>query len=234
MNRGLTVFLLALSTLLAGLLVWLWVGPSGALRGVHWQPPSAVRPDLGSLSTTSIQRDDADASRFMAILDRPVFSPTRRPPPPPPPPKVAVPVRPDPLDGIHLYGLFSGGGVGGVIARVEGKTRRIKVSEPVGDWSLKEIRPRDVVFAKGGGETRVVPLMQASQAAGAAAPRPAFAAPVWPGAASAPAAAPAPAAAAAPRPAPAPAPAPQQAPAGGAGRPGSGAPSSPFVIGGSR
>lgn len=173
----------------------------------------------------SVQRDDADASRFMAILDRPVFSPTRRPPPPPPPPKVVVPVRPDPLDSIHLYGLFSGAGGGGVIARVEGKTRRIKVSEAVGDWSLKEIRPRDVVFAKGG-DTRVVPLMQASQAAGAVPPRPAFAAPVWPGAAPAPTPAPA---AAVPRPAPA-----QQAPGGAAARPGGAAPSNPFVIGGSR
>ena len=228
MNRGLTVFLLAVSTLLAGMLVWLWVGPSGALRGVHWQPPSAVRPDLGSLSTMLIQRDDADASRFMAILDRPVFSPTRRPPPPPPPPKVVVPARPDPLDGIHLYGLFSGGGVGGVIARVEGKTRRIKVSESVGDWSLKEIRSRDVVFTKAGGDTRVVPLMQASQAANTVAPRPAFAAPVWPGAAAAPAPAPAPVAAGGPSPAPA------QGAIGGAARPGGAAPSSPFVIGGSR
>lgn len=234
MNRGLTVFLLVLSMLLAGLLVWLWVTPSGALRGVHWKPPAAVRPDLGSLSSMSLQRDDADASRFMAILDRPVFSPTRRPPPPPPPPKVAAPVRPDPLDGIHLYGLFSGEGVGGLIARVEGKTRRIKLSESVGDWSLKEIRPRDVVFAKNSGETRVVPLMQATQAAGSAAPRPAFAAPVWPGAA--PASPPTPAAPSAAAPADAAtksAPA-QQAPVGAGAKPGGAAPSNPFVIGGSR
>ena len=229
MNRGLTVFLLALSTLLAGVLVWMWIGPGGALRGIHWQAPPAVRPDLGSLSTMSVQRDDVDSSRFMAILDRPVFSVTRRPPPPPPPPKPVVVAKPDPLDTIHLYGLFSGASGGGVIARVDGKTRRVKVSEAVGDWSLKEIRPRDVVFSKGG-ETRVVPLMQASQAAaGAAPPRPAFAAPVWPGAAPTPAASPAPAPAAAVRPAPA-----QQAPASGAAKPGGAAPSSPFVIGGSR
>jgi hypothetical protein len=227
MNRGLTLALLLLSTLLAGLLVWLWVGPDGTLRGIHWRPPAAVRPDLGSLSAMSIRGDDADVGRFLAILDRPVFSPTRRPPPPPPPPKAAVPVRADPLDSIHLYGLFSGAGGGGVIARVEGKTLRVKLSESVGDWSLKEIRPRDVVFAKGG-ETRVVPLVQASQAAGGAAARPAFAAPVWPGNAPVVAPAPAPAAAAAQQP-PA-----QQQPAGGAAKAGGAAASNPFVIGGSR
>lgn len=216
MTRGVTLVLLFLSTLLAGLLVWLWIGPDGTLRDVHWRPPAAVKPDLGSLSATSVQRDDADVSRFMAILDRPVFSPTRRPPPPPPPPKVVVPVLPDPLDTIHLYGMFSGAGGGGVIARVEGRVRRIKVTEPVGGWSLKEIRARDVVFAKGA-VTRVVPLLQATQAASAQAPRPAFSAPVWPGAAPAPAGAPS----AQPQPA-------------AAARPAGPPPSNPFVIGGSR
>lgn len=218
MNRTVTLVLMVLATLLAGLLAWLWIGPNGSLRGIHWQAPAAVRPDLGSLSTASLQGGDADVSRFMAILDRPVFSPTRRPPPPPPPPKVVVPPRPDPLDTIHLYGLFSGAGGGGLIARVEGKTRRVKVSEAIGDWTLKEIRPRDVVFAKGA-ETRVVPLVPARQAAGGAAPRPAFAAPVWPPAAP-------PAAAAPPVSAP--------PPAASAAPPGAAAPSNPFVIGGSR
>ena len=221
MNRSVTFVLLFLATLFAGLLVWLWVGPNGTLRGIHWQPPAAIKPDLGSLSSTSIGHDDAAVSRFMAILDRPVFSPTRRPPPPPPPPKVVVPVRPDPLDSIHLYGLFSGAGGGGVIARVEGKTRRIKLSEAVGDWSLKEVRSREVVFGKGG-ETRVVQLLQSSQAAGAAAPRPAFAAPVWPSAAPAAAPAPVPAAVT------------QQQPAGAAAKPAGSTPANPFAIGGSR
>ena len=230
MSRRITLMLMCMATLIGGVLVWLWIGPNGALRGIHWRPPAAVRPDLGSLSAASIQGADADVSRFMAILDRPVFSPTRRPPPPPPPPKVVAPVRADPLDTIHLYGLFSGAGGGGVIARVDGKTRRVKVSETVGDWSLKEIKAREVVFVKGG-ESRVVPLMQASQAAGAAVPRPAFSAPVLPGAAAAPAAA-APAAAGPQRPAP-PQSA-QQQPGGSAAKPGGPAPSNPFVIGGSR
>ena len=51
-----------------------------------------------------------------------------------------VAARADPLDAIHLYGLFGGSGGGGVIVQVEGKTRRVKVSEAIGDWNLKEIR----------------------------------------------------------------------------------------------
>ncbi len=223
MTRPATLVLMALNLLLAGLLLWLWLDPNGTVRGVHWQPPAAIRPDLGSLSAASIQRDESDVNRFMAILDRPVFAPTRRPPPPPPPPKPVVPVRADPLDTIHLYGLFSSAGAGGVIARVEGKTRRVKVSEAVGDWRLKEIRPRDVVFTKGG-ESRIVPLVQAGQATGAPPPRPAVAAPAGP---------PLPPAATAPQistPVPS-----AQPPAGGAAaKPGGPAPSNPFVIGGSR
>lgn len=228
MTRGVTLSLMFLATLLAGLLVWLWVGPNGALRGVHWQPPAPVRPDLGGLSAASVQQEDANINRYISILDRPVFSPTRRPPSPPPPPKVVAAVRPDPLDTIHLYGLFSGAGGGGVIVRVEGKTRRVKVSETVGDWSLKEIRPREVVFAKGG-ESRVVPLMQATPAAGAAAARPAFSAPVFPAAA-----APASAAAAGVSPRPSPPQSAQQPSTGAAAKPGVPAPANPFVTGGSR
>lgn len=232
MTRGVTFLLVFLNFVLAALLGWLWITPAGAVRGIHWQPPAAIRPDLGTLSGAVVQRDDADTSRFMAIIDRPVFSATRRPPPPPPPPKVVVPVPPDPLNTIHLYGVFGGEGGGGVIARIDGKTRRVRVSEPVGQWTLKEIKPGAVVFTKGA-ESRVVPIVQAKQVAGAPVPPPAFGAPVWPQAPSAPdpgaSAAPpgTPASSASPAAPQQPAPAVQQQPRGSA-------PSSPFVIGGSR
>lgn len=231
MTRGVTFLLVSLNVVLAGLLAWLWIAPDGTLRGIHWLPPAAIRPDLGKLSGAVVQKEDADTSRFMAVIDRPVFSPSRRPPPPPPPPKVEVPVPPDPLNTIHLYGLFGGGGgAGGVIARIDGKTRRIHVSEPVGQWTLKEIKPGAVVFTKGA-ESRTVPIVQAKQVPGAAPPNPAFAAPMAPGASPPPAEVPdtAPAPAQAPV-APSPAPRLQQPRSGGA----SGTPSSPFVIGGSR
>ncbi len=234
MKRGTTALLVGLDVLLACLLAWLWIDPHGGLRGVHWQPPAAIRPELGTVSQSMAARDDADVARFMVILDRPVFSTTRRPPPPPKPVVVAPP---DPLNTIRLYGLFSGTGGGGVIAQVEGKTRRVKVSEAIGDWHLKEIRAQEVVFARGG-ETRVVPLVQAKQAAGAAVPPPVFAAPVMPAAAGG--GLPFPSAPAVPvLPTGAPASPPAQPPVAAPSAPGAkpaatATPKSPFVIGGSR
>jgi hypothetical protein len=223
MTRRLTLLLLAGNVLLAGVLLWLWVGPDGRLRGIHWQPPAAIRPDLGRLATSANIQDDAMLAGFMRILDRPLFSPSRRPPPPPPPPKVVVPVPPDPLNTIHLFGIFGSGASGGVLARIDGKTRRVQVSDRVGEWTLKEIQSRAVLFTKGA-ESRTVSLVQARQGAGGAPPRPAFSAPVQPSAAPA----------APPAPAPAPSSVPPPTPGGNAAKPpASGQPANPFVIGGS-
>jgi hypothetical protein len=176
MKRSTTSLLAGLNVLLVCLLAWLWIDPQGGLRGIHWQPPAAIKPDLGGgLSAAALGREDADVARFMAILDRPVFSPTRRPPPPP---KAVGAAQVDPLATIHLYGLFTGSEGGGVIVRVEGKTRRVKVSEAIGEWNLKEVRAGEVVFSRGA-ETRVVPLVQAKQAAGPAVPQPATGWPAW-------------------------------------------------------
>ncbi len=170
-----TALLVGLDVLLVCLLAWLWIDPHGGLRGVHWQPPAAIRPELGAVSPAMAAREDTDVARFMVILDRPIFSTTRRPPPA----KAAVAARADPLDAIHIYGLFSGSGGGGAIIKIEGKTRRVKVSEAVGDWALKEIRGSEAVFSRGS-ERRVIPLVQAKQGAGTAMLPPAFGAPMVP------------------------------------------------------
>jgi hypothetical protein len=79
MMRRLPILLLSVNFVLAALLAWLWIAPDGSLRDVHWHPPVAIRPDLGSLSTAVAQQEDSDLSTFMAILDRPLFSSSRRP-----------------------------------------------------------------------------------------------------------------------------------------------------------
>jgi hypothetical protein len=252
MRVATTPVLIGLNLVLAAAIAALWIDPQGGLRGTHWQAPAAVRPDLGAAPAVSASQDDADTSRFVAILDRPLFSTTRRPAP-----VVAKgdSGRADPLDGLHLYGVFSGPEGGGIIARVDGKSRRVKVSEPLGDWNLKEIRGQQAVFVRGA-ETRFVALVQARQGASlAGAPasgsgtaaqtdaaamfrrRPLVIRTLPQLAAPAPAPAPAPARAATP-PSPAPAPAapvkPAPSPSPAAKPPAASSSASPFVIGGSR
>ena len=85
--------------------------------------------------------------RFVAVLDRPLFSPSRRPPPPPPPP--APPPPPDPFADLQLVGLLTGKDHAGVLARIEGKVRRVRVNESIGAWTLKSIQDREVTFTSG-------------------------------------------------------------------------------------
>jgi hypothetical protein len=151
-----TWVLVAAIAALAALLAWLWlVPPAGGLR---WQAPAPVKPDLRLAAQAAFATDDGDASRYMAILDRPVFSPTRKPAP-----VAAAPAKAgDPLEGLHLYGVYGGPDGGGVIVRSEGRSRRVKVSESLGDWTLKEVRGTQATFARGA-EIRTVALVQARQ-----------------------------------------------------------------------
>ena len=78
--------LIALSLVLLLALAWLWFDTDGKPRNVHWQPPSPHKPDFAGMIPPLPQQDPADLNRFVATLERPLFSPSRRPPPPPPPP----------------------------------------------------------------------------------------------------------------------------------------------------
>lgn len=179
MTRRVTAFLIGANALLVCLLAWLWIDPAGGVRGVHWLPPAPIKPELGSLSSNAVAREDAEVGRYMAMLDRPLFYPGRRPAPVAKGPAGA---RTDPLDSLHIFGLFGGSEGGGALVRVEGKTRRLKLSEALGEWTLKEIRPREAVFARGV-ESRTVPLVQAKGSGGTVAagglPRPAMGAPTF-------------------------------------------------------
>ena len=140
-------FLLLLSLLLAAGLAWLWFDEHAQVRSLAWVAPKALAPDLKV--PASMPQPGASASNqaaYAAILERPVFAPDRRPPPPPPPP--TPPPPPDPLADIQIRGIFSGASVG-ILARVDGKLRRIKIDENIGPWTLKSIDGRDVTFTQG-------------------------------------------------------------------------------------
>ena len=158
MKRYALNLLLLLNATLALVLAWMWFAPDGSLRNAHWTAPpprtanySAMLPPLPGIAS-------ADTSQFIAMLDRPLFSSSRRPPPPPPPPAPAQAQAPvDNLSTARLSGLFFGDGVGGIIINIAGKHRRVRLNEGVDGWLLKSIQERSVTFARGG-ESRTLPL----------------------------------------------------------------------------
>ena len=142
-------------------LVWLWVTPDGTLRNIHWKVPAPHTTDFVGMLPALPGVASADTSQFIAMLDRPLFSPSRRPPPPPPPPQAQAPV--DNLSTAILSGLFFGDGVGGIILNISGKSRRVRLNDAVDGWTVKSIQGRSVTFARGG-ESRILQLPRAALA----------------------------------------------------------------------
>ena len=155
--------LAALPIVLALVLVALWVRPNGSLRSVQWQAPEPLRPDLsrpGSGAVLDGMRPPS-ASQYASIMERPLFSTTRRPPPPKPVEKAAVPApAPDALETTRIYGTFVAAGASGIIADIAGKPRRVLIGGMVGDWKVGSIADRDITFVRGA-ETRVIKLLRA-------------------------------------------------------------------------
>ena len=151
MSFGPIRILLVLNLLLAGGLAWLWFDENGHPRDLAWTPPAPLAPEIArppkkTSDTTWGSASAANPSQYLALLERPLFAPDRRPPPPPAPP--AAPPPPDPLANIQITGVFTGD-LAGIIANVDGKARRIRVNDNVGAWTLKSVAGRDVTFAQG-------------------------------------------------------------------------------------
>lgn len=146
--------LLAINVALLGVLGRLWVAPNGQLRGVSWQAPAPLPPAIDA--GPQLPDVGADLSRFVATLERPLFVPSRRMPPPPAAsaPAVVADVAPD-VKVLGLYGSAEAGG--GMIARIDGQVRRVRLGASVGRWVLKAVRPGEAVLALGDTE-QVYPL----------------------------------------------------------------------------
>lgn len=151
-TRILAILILALTAGLAAL----WLRPDGSLRNTVWTPPEPIFPDLHFADPLPVSASKVDVNLFVATLERPLFSPNRRPPPPPPPPKDDKPPEPDPFADIHLFGLYGGeGSPTGMLARIGGKVQRVSIDDKVGSWTLKGIDDRDAVFSKDGEERKL-------------------------------------------------------------------------------
>lgn len=155
-QHGIRLFI-AVNIALLALLAWLWIGPDGKPRNVVWQPPQPVAPELGSEAAALPEAKPMDTGLFVATLDRPLFSPSRRPVPPAPK-EAQTKTAPDPLANVHLYGIYSTeGGPGGMLARIDGKVRRVALNENLGGWTLKSVQEREATLTRDG-EERVIQL----------------------------------------------------------------------------
>lgn len=227
MKRHALPALIALVALLALTLVALWVSPSGELRHVRWHAPAPQTADYAAMVPTLPDPAAADTRRFVALLERPLFSPTRRPPPP----KAAEEgVSSDAMGTARLLGLFEGKGDGGAIVLIDGKPRRVRLNEAVDGWRLSAVQQRSATFTRAG-QSRVLQLVRAVLTGEPAKPSPVAASVARAPAPESPPAPP-PAAASAP-PAKAANPAPPVATAAPPGAPRPGGKGSPFSIGGS-
>ena len=142
-------------------LAWVWFTPDGQLRNMRWQPPQPIKVDLQALLPTLPGPGQADTSQFLGMLERPLFSPTRRPPPPPPPPKVEVPEPVNRFAQAKLTGVFEGAGVGGIIINYDGKDRRVPLNGVLDGWKLQSVTGAQATFSQKG-QTRVVQLQRAT------------------------------------------------------------------------
>lgn len=152
--------LILLNVALAAGLAYLWVDEQGHPRDFSWTPPAPLVPDTQAHAMVNGVGSEPDMVAFAQVLERPLFSPTRRPPPPPKPP--APPPPPDPLANVHIYGIFVGEeeGSGGMLASIGGKVRRVTTADDVSGWKIKALKDREVTLVRGE-ETRVLRLVQA-------------------------------------------------------------------------
>lgn len=156
--------LMVVNLALAAGLAYLWLDEQGRPRDLSWKPPAPLVPDTQAHAMANAVGSPPDMVAFAQVLERPLFSPTRRPPPPPKPP--APPPPPDPLANVHIYGIFVGEeeGTGGMLASIGGKVRRVTTADDVSGWKIKAFKEREVTLARGD-ETRVLRLVQARPSA---------------------------------------------------------------------
>lgn len=162
----------ALAALCAALgigLTWLWVTPQGQLRdAVHWREPAALRTDYRAMGPALAQIDAADMQRSSALLDRPLFSMTRRPPQL----MAAAPVdtAPDRLSQARLRAIVEGPQAGGsIIVEIDGKSHRIQTQRAFEGWTLQSLdtQARTATLTRSG-QTRVLTLQRGQLSAGPA------------------------------------------------------------------
>ncbi len=138
----------------------------------YFRPPAAFilllflsASAFGTAARTEEQEQSAAApanpvaaqplDQLSTILDRPLFSPSRRPPAPPPPPVVqapAPPAPPPPPPDLVLFGVvMDGEGARAVVrAGADKKILRAQIGDDIEGWKVSQIEGRKVVLSLDG------------------------------------------------------------------------------------
>lgn len=115
-----------------------------------WTPPPPLPPDPTTISAADwLVVAPADAAALQTVLERPLFSATRRPAEalPTPADNAQVETRgPAELLAVGLIGT-EGGGV--LLVRREGRIRRVAVGDDIDGWTLAEIVDRRARLVRG-------------------------------------------------------------------------------------
>jgi hypothetical protein len=135
------------AALFGGLLVLVLASDVTAVAEEQERPPSAPTNPVA----------DQPLDQLSATLDRPLFSPTRRPPAPPPPPppvvQAAAPPAPPPSPpNLTLFGVvIDGEGARAVIrAGADKKLLRAQIGDDIEGWKVSQIEARKVVLSLDG------------------------------------------------------------------------------------
>lgn len=157
-----TIVLVGLLFAISTTLLVQWIGPDGRLLLPRWTPP--VSQNVPYVVQKTPAWESAPIGAALVVLERPLFSLERRPPSAVPTgDSVVAPPPPDVLDNVQISGIFVTGDGGGLIARIEGKTRRVRTGESVGDWTLAAVEGREARFERSG-DTRTISLKKAAVA----------------------------------------------------------------------
>jgi hypothetical protein len=121
--------------------------------------------ELGAAATTQAQDQPAAAlsnpvaaqslDQLSTTLDRPLFSPSRRPPAPPPPPVAQAPpppAPPAPPPNLVLFGVVMDGESARAVVRAgaDRKLVRAQIGDEIDGWKVSQIDGRKVVLSLDG------------------------------------------------------------------------------------
>lgn len=161
MKRHALALLVLFNLALALALAWMWLHKDASLRNVHWTAPQPLTSNYLQMLPALPTLASLDASRFLVLLERPLFALDRRPPPPPSQVAVVTEAPVDNFSTATVSGLVSGDGTGTIIIHIAGKDRRVKLNESVEGWTLKKIEGRSATFSSNG-QTRSLQLPRAA------------------------------------------------------------------------